>query len=72
MFFWIRSQKISDDIQALVRGTHELANGRNLAPIQVLSGGELRQLSDQINAIVELTANKDRYGMKGKSGESSC
>lgn len=72
LFFWIRSQKISEDMQALVRGTHELANGRNLAPIQVLSSGELRQLSDQINAIAVLTANKDSSGMKVNSEESSC
>ncbi|WP_339836650.1 hypothetical protein [Paenibacillus sp. FSL R7-0272] len=72
LFFWIRSQKISEDMQALVRGTNELANGRNPAPIQILSGGELRQLSDQINAIAALTANKDCSEMKVKSEEPSC
>ncbi|PZT57774.1 hypothetical protein [Paenibacillus silvae] len=54
LFFWIRSQKIADDVGQLVRGTQQLANGRIPEPIRVLSSGELRQLSDQINAIAVL------------------
>lgn len=58
LFFWIRSQKIADDVGQLVRGTQQLANGRIPEPIRVLSSGELRQLSDQINAIAVLMAKE--------------
>ena len=64
LFFWIRSQKIAEDIQQLVRGTHQLANGQTTDPIRVLSSGELRQLSEQINAIAALA-------IRGKDGSTS-
>lgn len=72
LFFWIRSQKITDDIQSLIRVTHELARGRTPAPIRVLSSGELRQLSDQINAIAALMTDRDRSSIKSESKETSC
>lgn len=60
LFFWIRSQKIAEDLQQLVRGAHELASGQTPSPICVLSSGELRQLSDQINAIAARTDREER------------
>lgn len=51
LFFWIRSQKIADDLKVIGRGTHELANGRIPAQIEVLNGGELRQIAADLNDI---------------------
>ncbi|QLG42102.1 hypothetical protein MKY42_07780 [Paenibacillus sp. FSL W7-1088] len=52
LFFWIRSQKIADDLKVIGRGTHELANGRIPAQIEVLNGGELRQIAADLNDVV--------------------
>jgi hypothetical protein len=49
LFFWIRSQKIADDLKVIARGTHELANGQIPAQIEVLNGGELRQIAADLN-----------------------
>ncbi|RAW19251.1 hypothetical protein DC345_00205 [Paenibacillus taichungensis] len=51
LFFWIRSQKIAEDLKVIVRGTHELANGRIPAQIEVLNGGELRQIAADLNDV---------------------
>ncbi|WP_433922906.1 hypothetical protein [Paenibacillus taichungensis] len=51
LFFWIRSQKIADDLKVIGRGTHELANGRIPAQIEVLNGGELRQIAADLNDV---------------------
>ncbi|SEL09550.1 hypothetical protein [Paenibacillus sp. OK003] len=51
LFFWIRSQKIADDLKLIGRGTHELANGQIPAQIEVLNGGELRQIAADLNDI---------------------
>lgn len=51
LFFWIRSQKIADDLKVIGRGTHELANGRIPAQIEVLNGGELRQIAADLKDI---------------------
>ncbi|MFE6075493.1 hypothetical protein ACFVQB_13560 [Paenibacillus sp. NPDC057886] len=51
LFFWIRSQKIADDLKVIGRGTHELANGRIPAQIEVLNGGELRQIAANLNDV---------------------
>ncbi|PYE45553.1 hypothetical protein HUB98_24050 [Paenibacillus barcinonensis] len=58
LLFWVRSQKIAEDVEQLVRGTHELAKGRIPEPIRVLSSGELRLLSEQINAIATMLAKE--------------
>ncbi|WP_458462384.1 hypothetical protein [Paenibacillus sp.] len=54
IFFWIRSQKIAEDLSQLARGTAELANGQFPGRIVVLSGGELRQIAANLNAIAFL------------------
>lgn len=54
VFFWIRSQKIAEDLSQLVRGTAELARGQITDRIDVLSGGELRQIAANLNAIAFL------------------
>jgi hypothetical protein len=51
LFFWIRSQKIADDLKVIGRGTHELAHGRIPAQIKVLNGGELRQIAADLNDV---------------------
>lgn len=51
LFFWIRSQKIADDLKVIGRGTHELAHGRIPAQIEVLNGGELRQIAADLNDV---------------------
>ncbi|WP_179283062.1 MULTISPECIES: HAMP domain-containing protein [Paenibacillus] len=51
LLFWIRSQKIADDLKVIARGTHELANGQIPAPIEVLNGGELRQIAADLNDV---------------------
>ncbi|MGQ8871081.1 hypothetical protein [Paenibacillus sp. TSA_86.1] len=72
LFFWIRSQKIAEDMGILVRATHELASGRIPASIGVLSSGELRQLSEQINTVAALMANRGSSSTKGESEERRC
>ncbi|WP_339259698.1 hypothetical protein MKZ12_07715 [Paenibacillus sp. FSL R5-0713] len=54
IFFWIRSQKIAEDLSQLARGTAELALGHNPGRIDVLSGGELRQIAANLNTIASL------------------
>ncbi|WP_413404781.1 hypothetical protein [Paenibacillus amylolyticus] len=54
IFFWIRSQKIAEDLSQLARGTAELALGHNPGRIDVLSGGELRQIAANLNVITIL------------------
>ncbi|WP_315372362.1 hypothetical protein [Paenibacillus xylanexedens] len=54
IFFWIRSQKIAEDLSQLARGTAELALGHNPGRIDVLSGGELRQIATNLNVITFL------------------
>jgi hypothetical protein len=51
LFFWIRSQKIADDLKVIGHGTHELANGRIPAQIEVMNGGELRQIAADLNEV---------------------
>lgn len=51
LFFWIRSQKIADDLKVIARGTHDLANGQIPAQIEVLNGGELRQIAADLNDV---------------------
>jgi len=51
LFFWIRSHKIADDLKVIGRGTHELANGRIPAQIEVMNGGELRQIATDLNDV---------------------
>lgn len=51
LFFWIRSQKIADDLKVIARGAHELANGQISALIEVLNGGELRQIAADLNDV---------------------
>lgn len=51
LLFWIRSQKIADDLKVIARGTHELANGQIPAQIEVLNGGELRQIAADLNDV---------------------
>lgn len=51
LFFWIRSQKIADDLKVIGRGTHELANGRIPAQIEVMNGGEVRQIAADLNDV---------------------
>ncbi|OME77333.1 hypothetical protein BK122_27260 [Paenibacillus pabuli] len=51
LFFWIRSQKIADDLKVIGLGTHELAHGRIPAQIEVLNGGELRQIAADLNDV---------------------
>ncbi|WP_340016177.1 hypothetical protein [Paenibacillus sp. FSL K6-1318] len=59
IFFWIRSQKIAEDLSQLARGSAKLAKGQIPYRIDVLSGGELRLIADNLNAIAFLM-NKER------------
>ncbi len=54
IFFCIRSQKIAEDLSQLARGTAELALGHNPGRIDVLSGGELKQIAANLNTIAFL------------------
>jgi len=54
IFFWIRSQKIAEDLSQLARGSEELAKGQTPVHIDVMSGGELRQIAANLNAIAFL------------------
>ncbi|WP_145146514.1 hypothetical protein [Paenibacillus xylanexedens] len=54
IFFWIRSQKIAEDLSQLTRGSAELAKGQIPHRIDVLSGGELRLIADNLNGIAFL------------------
>ncbi|MCL6660136.1 hypothetical protein ACMX2M_17200 [Paenibacillus polymyxa] len=60
IFFWIRSQKIAEDLSQLARGTAELALGHNPGRIDVLSGGELRQIAANLNRIAILLHEEGR------------
>ncbi|QOS77569.1 hypothetical protein JNUCC31_22740 [Paenibacillus sp. JNUCC31] len=51
LFFWLRSQKIADDLKVIGHGAHELANGRVPAKMEVLNGGELRQIAADLNEV---------------------
>ncbi|PQP82738.1 hypothetical protein C0Q44_15175 [Paenibacillus sp. PCH8] len=51
VFFWIRSQKIAEDLRHIASGTTDLANGRVPAQMDVLSRGELRQMANHLNTI---------------------
>ncbi|WP_405155773.1 hypothetical protein [Paenibacillus sp. FSL K6-0108] len=51
LFFWIRSQKIADDLKVIGHGTYELAHGRIPAQIEVMNGGELRQIAADLNEV---------------------
>lgn len=66
-FFWIRSQKISDDLQRISQMTHALANGETGARVDVLSGGELRQIAAQLN---EIAFQMEQERMNGVGRES--
>ncbi|MGF9697770.1 HAMP domain-containing protein [Paenibacillus sp. MABNR03] len=71
LFFWIRSQKISDDMNRIAAGTQELALGQVPAPIEVLNGGELRQIAVNLNEIAHrMHAGKlrDHEGLAQLSG----
>ena len=47
----LRSQKIADDLQVMVRGTVELAGKGGTEEIKVLSGGELGEIAANLNRI---------------------
>lgn len=66
-FFWIRSQKMSDDLQRISQMTHALANGETGARVEVLSGGELRQIAAQLN---EIAFQREQERMNGVGRES--
>lgn len=66
-FFWIRSQKMSDDLQRISQMTHALANGETGARVEVLSGGELRQIAAQLN---EIAFQREQERMNGSGRES--
>ncbi|MCM3172857.1 HAMP domain-containing protein [Paenibacillus sp. MER 99-2] len=66
-FFWIRSQKMSDDLQRISQMTHALANGETGERIEVLSGGELRQIAAQLN---EIAFQRGQERMNGSGRES--
>lgn len=68
LFFWIRSQKISDDMNRIAMGTQEMAAGQIPAPIEVLNGGELRQIAANLND-VGLRMHKEQ--MSGREGFAS-
>ncbi|MCG7385519.1 HAMP domain-containing protein [Paenibacillus sp. ACRRY] len=51
LFFWIRSQKISDDMNRITLGTQKMAAGQIPAPIEVLNRGELRQIAANLNDV---------------------
>lgn len=51
LFFWIRSQKVSADLEQIARGTHDMAHGRMPGTIEVMSGGELRQIAADLNEV---------------------
>lgn len=65
LFFWIRSQKISDDMNRITMGTQEMAAGQIPAPIEVLNRGELRQIAANLNEIA-LCMHKGQ--LKGREG----
>ncbi|MCG7377278.1 HAMP domain-containing protein [Paenibacillus sp. ACRSA] len=66
-FFWIRSQKITDDLQRISQMTHALANGETDSRVDVLSGGELRQIAAQLN---EIAFQMEQDRMNGEGSES--
>ncbi|KQY84212.1 hypothetical protein ASD24_10595 [Paenibacillus sp. Root52] len=66
-FFWIRSQKITDDLQRISQMTHALANGDTGERVDVLSGGELRQIAAQLN---EIAFQMEQKRMNGGERES--
>ncbi|MDR6724204.1 methyl-accepting chemotaxis protein [Paenibacillus amylolyticus] len=66
-FFWIRSQKITDDLQRISQMTHALANGETGSRVDVLSGGELRQIAAQLN---EIAFQMEQDRMNGGEMES--
>jgi hypothetical protein len=68
LFFWIRSQKISDDMNRITLGTQEMAAGQIPAPIEVLNGGELRQIAANLNEIA-LCMHKGQ--LNGREGFAS-
>lgn len=49
--FILRSQKIADDLHAVLVGTSELADKGTTQEIKVLSGGELGQIAVNLNRI---------------------
>lgn len=49
--FILRSQKISDDLHAVLVGTSELADKGTTQGIKVLSGGELGRIAANLNCI---------------------
>ncbi|MGR6542538.1 HAMP domain-containing protein [Paenibacillus tundrae] len=65
--FWIRSQKMSDDLQRISQMTHALANGDTGERVDVLSGGELRQIAAQLN---EIAFQMEQERMNGGGSES--
>lgn len=72
LFFWIRSEKIADDLEAIGRGTRELANGRIPAKIEVLNGGELRQIAADLNEVaLRLELSLDSMSMKPQEHSGS-
>ncbi|MDQ0657892.1 hypothetical protein [Paenibacillus sp. W2I17] len=68
IFFWIRSQKIAEDLSQLARRTAELALGHNPGRIDVLSGGELQQIAANLNTIAFLM-HKDGLSISGPKQE---
>ncbi|MBY0219189.1 hypothetical protein [Paenibacillus illinoisensis] len=68
LFFWIRSQKISDDMNRIAMGTQEMAAGQIPAPIEVLNGGELWQIAANLNDVA-LRMHKEQ--MSGREGFAS-
>lgn len=68
LFFWIRSQKISDDMNRITMGTQEMAAGQIPAPIEVLNGGELRQIAANLNDVA-LRMHKEQ--LSGREGIAS-
>lgn len=67
VFFWIRSQKIAEDLNQLARGTAELALGHDPGTIDVLSGGELRQMAANLNTIAILLHEEDKKNAQAVS-----
>ncbi|WP_416298234.1 hypothetical protein ACM7Q1_13055 [Paenibacillus illinoisensis] len=68
LFFWIRSQKISDDMNRIAMGTQEMAAGQIPARIKVLNGGELRQIAANLNDVA-LRMHKEQ--LSGREGFAS-
>lgn len=65
LFFWIRSQKISDDMNRITMGTQEMAAGQIPAPIEVLNRGELRQIAANLNEIALCMQKGQLNGREG-------